>query len=409
MLFSSDVRRLESETVWEYDCGTKRSGLDVIDETVRTLDAPEDFPPIDAAIVPGDRVAVVLDPNVPEITDVLTGVLRTLSQSDIGGIDIVLWDEATEETIGAVRDAAGDHPVSVHTSQRRDELRYLGADDDADPVYLNRIVVDADFVLPVHAIRAWDVSMQRDLTGIFPSLVDSATKNRFLGAVETASKNTAVAKMATETRWLLGVQLVLTVTANAEGQAGEIVAGTPEAIAKRIAPVSRKPDGFPPDAALVVASLDGNAQQQTWANAVRAAEAASRYSGNGGTIVVWTEIDTPPEGRLSCLDEARVDTAESDLEVSNGVAGSHGGASGTDVFPAHDASQSWAVALRRVIAEHRVLFRTRLDPMTLEIMGVGAIESLSELEKLSKSFQTCGVLRAAQFAGSTHPAASIEF
>ena len=402
MQFSSDLRQLASTDVWEYDCLTKRRNLDVIDEVVGALNAPADFPPMDAAIVPGDRVAIALDPNIPQIENVLSGVFKTLSQSDISGIDIVFWEEASDEIIRRAKSVCDEHSVSVHRSDRREGLRYLAADDDADPVYLNRTIVDADFVLPVQSVRSLDGFFDRDLTGIFPSLADSAAQSRFFASRETVERKPAVVKMSRESRFLLGVQLVLTVTVNAEGSIGEIIAGTPEAIGKRVLPIRRQPDEFPPNADLVVASLDGDAQQQTWPNAVRAAEAACRYTQPEGTIVVWTDIDTLPHGSLQRIDGNSDRTLKENL-MDGGELIPGDALNSEDGFPKLDPQRVWADALSRVMSEHRVLIRTNLESADLESMGVGVIETASELAHLSESFATCGVLRAAQFAGSTHP------
>ncbi|TWT98652.1 lactate racemase domain-containing protein [Stieleria varia] len=405
MLFSSDVPNLASDAVWEYESGSDAELSDVIDEVVKSLNAPLDFPGIDAAIVPGDRVAIALDPNVPQIGEVVSGLLRALHQSDIGDVDIVLWDEATEQTVQEVRSVAGECAVIVHQSRRRGQLRYLGADGDAEPIYLNRAVIDADFVLPVHAIRADDVELKRDLTGIFPSLADSATVSRFLNADRGFDQPLAVGKMSAETRWLLGVQLVLGVTANAKGLVGNVFAGTPDAIGGQVTSRVNEPDSVPPKAELVVASLDGESRQQTWANAIRAAHAALRFVADGGTIVIWTDIEEPPTGRLTRVDsdmdesESAMQAEESDDDEDDTEA--------KDGFPPSHQNNAWARVLQRIMQEHRVLVRTRLDPTVLESMGVGVIQSPAELEKLSQSFPTCGVLRAAQFAGASYPGAAV--
>ena len=191
--------------------------------------------------------------------------------------------------------------------------------------------------------------------------------------------------IAREVPWLLGVQLVLTVTTNSDGQVGEIRAGTMEAIAKRISPTLRRPDPVPPPASLVVAALDGDAQQQTWENVARAAQAAMAYAEPDATIVVWSSLERSPCGALLTLDEEPKSMEDVETEA--------------DGLPTWDATGAMATRLQQVMTQHRVMLHSRLTRETVEPIGLGVIDSAQELANLSRGFASCGVLRAAQFAG----------
>lgn len=397
--FQAKQAGLASVEVWEYDAATKRTSRDVVGETVKTLMAPEDFPPIEAAIVPGDRVALAVDPNVPQVAEVVEGAIRMLKSTPAGPIDIVLWDEATRQTLDAIEQVAADHLVLIHQCDSREALCYLAADVDAEPIYLNRTLVDADFVLPIVAIRPSDLGDRRDLTGVFPAFSDSATRNRFDQKIQSGAASDSAMKsgntIAEEVPWLLGVQLMLGVTSNSNGLAGEVRAGTLDSIAKRMTPTLRRPDPVPPPAALVVATLDGDEQQQTWGNVVRAAEAAMLYSEPDATIAVWSSLSTPPSPGLQALDADALPGIDRDaIEQISGASVEDDG------LPAWDVGVSLASRLRNVMGQHRVMLHSRLAPDVVERMGMGAIESATELANLSRGFESCGVLRAAQFAGS---------
>ncbi|MCA9138526.1 MAG: hypothetical protein KDB00_17260 [Planctomycetales bacterium] len=394
---------LVSVQVWEYDAPTRRTSRDVAGETIQALSAPDDFPPIESAIVAGDRVALAVDPNVPNVDEVVRGAIRMIRSTPADQIEVVVWEEATSETLARIKVAAGDCPVISHQSDHRDSLCYLAADVDAEPIYLNRALVDADFVLPIVAVRPTNVSQRRDVTGVFPSLSDSATRTRFGDKVSAGvAANPAMKSgntIAEEVPWLLGIQLVVTVTANASGTAGEIRAGTIEAIAKRIIPTLRRPDPVPPPAALVIAALDGDEQQQTWENVVRAADAATAYAEPDATIVIWSSLSEPPAGALLALDSDfdgddfnddfadRPDERDTDRETDS------------DGLPTWNRFSELARVLKRVTENHRVLLHSRLDRETIEPIGIGVIESAAELANLSRNFESCGVLRAASFAG----------
>lgn len=391
--FDEVLAMLPDSGIWEYDSGAKRTPLNIASTLQRALSAPIDFPPIGAAIVPGDRVALAVDPNIPQLRDVLAGVIDVLSKTEAGAIDIVLWDEATDATLAAVTDEfTSVASVSRHRCDDRSALRYLGADEAGDAIYLNRVIVDADLALPIIAHRNMDPVCQHDLTGVYPALSDSATRYRHRLQMSRPEEEVSE-RNEDQVRWLLGVNVMVAVKANATGMAGEIIAGTPEAISKQQAPVRRATDNYPPSASLLITSLDGGRQQQTWQNAARAAVAACRFVQPGGTIALWTAIDSEPSGQLSSLDD--MGQQDVPLDPSQLTVDEEG------KFPRWQASDAIATSLARVCGEYRLLVHSELRPEAIEAIGIGCIDNASELAQLCSTFESCGVLRAAQFAGST--------
>ena len=388
VLFRELISSVAAEQIWEYQVALSAECRDVTKATIDALHNPADFPSLAAAIVPGDRVALAVDPSVPQLSAIIVGVTKAISQTDAGGIDVVLWDEATDELVQQLQrecDPAVD--ISVHLSDSRETLRYLAADEAADPIYLNRRLVDADFILPIMMLRPIDRLSGCDVTGIFPALSDSATRGRHRDARlaridENANRNPP------NLSWLLGVQLLLRVQASDSGNVGDLTAGAVEAMGRQTTSSTRLPDEFPPASPLVIASLDGDAQQQCWINAARAAEAASRFVTPGGTIVLWTEIARPPRGHLVGLSAPNVSEAEFVPSEQHPL-------------PPWDATVGPAQVLAQLGHEHRILLHSQVENELIEAMGIGTVETAEELNRLTRSFPACGVLRAAQFAGST--------
>lgn len=396
--FPETAGRFVGDRVWHYDDVSDRRLSDVAAATAAALDRPDDFPPLSRAIVPGDRVVLAIDPNVPEVASVVRGVLAAIGQTDAAGIDVVLWDEATDATVEAIRgEVAPQSRVVRHASADRRQLSYLAADEAADPIYLNRLLVDADFVLPIMTARYTDLQRPADRTGVYPWLADSAARARHRdgAADEVASR----AKMATETTWLLGVQMMVCVSPSIDGGASEVSAGTIEAMEKRwTREVPSDDDGetFPPPASLVIASLDGNDQQQTWANAARAAVAATRRAQPGATIVLWTDIDQPP--METSLAGGEDDPYGADFDDEDDVIPEAAAKSDDEEFPSWDASKSIWQTLAEVAEEYHVMVHARLEDTVIEQTGLGAIGDADGLRRLCESFDGVGVMRAAQFA-----------
>ncbi|QDT06470.1 hypothetical protein K227x_48800 [Rubripirellula lacrimiformis] len=423
--FSDTIDALTSNQVWRYASVPDGNHPDVAAATYAALQTPTDFPPLSAAVVAGDRVTLAVDPNVPQIGEVIRGVVRALSETDADGVDVVLWDEASDETIEAIRsEMVPTSRIVRHRSNDRRQLSYLAADESAEPIYLNRLLVDADFVLPIMAGRPSVPSRPRDLTGVYPWLADSAARTRYRDSPPSAAEENA--RMAAETTWLLGVQIMLCVSPSADGAVHQVTAGTIESVAKTLHQDEATEADFPPPAPLIVASLDGGPQQQTWANAARAARAAMDHVLPGGTIVLWTDITDLPSGAMSPdpaadddfddeddddppRDDDDRDRKELDNEDDEADPSTETDSDDDDPafpsstkamegdFPDWDPSVSVSRLLADITAEHRLLIHARLDDAMIESLGAGAIADRAGLGRLSSGFDGCGVIRAAQF------------
>ncbi len=351
---------------------------DVRAVTCEALLGPLDFPGLAESIVPGDHVVLAIDPNVPQIKQVVAGVIQAISQTEAGRIDVVLWDEVDDVTMETVtKEVSPSSKVIRHQGDRRRDVRYLAADESADPIYVNRLLVDADFVLPVVAAR-WEGKgdVAADPTGIYPLLVDSASRKRFGDPAATPVP-------AQQTAWLLGVQMHLCVVPQHEGGIGTIVAGTAVAIQSHLQSIfTPDAEDLVPDADLVLAVIDGDPTAHTWQNAARAAQAASRVAAEGATIVVWTQISDPIP--VVAVDElAPDDEGESD--------------DGDDDFPPWNSHEGIAARLAEIATHYRLMVHCDLDAETIEAAGWGAIENTEQLRRLSAGFGVGRVLRAAQF------------
>ncbi len=354
---------------------------------MEALSTPLDYPPLDAAIVPGDRVAIAIDPNVPQITEIVRGILKAVGGTDAGAIEFVLWDEANDETLQAVSDEVGDAAeVFRHCPSSRESLRYLAADESAAPVYVNRRLVDADFVLPVMSARPDDQRDSQDLAGVYPALADSSTRGRYSDAAADQEQHP---ESPPDIPWLLGVHLLLSVRSNDDGNAADIKAGTLTAIGDEIKTLNQQ-SSESGHASIVVASLDGDEQQQSWCNLARAVSAAAKAVEEGGTIVVWSDLSQPPQGALQRL--AEVDSLQpAPFEPTE-----------DDEFPPWDQELAIAKSIAKIASDHRLLIHSRLQRESLEALGLGVIETEDELQRLCESFESCAVVRAAQHAGGTN-------
>ncbi|PHQ31991.1 transcriptional regulator [Rhodopirellula bahusiensis] len=389
------------------------------------LQTPADFPTVVEAIVPGDHVALAVDPNVPRISDVLSGVLSLLGQANAGKVSVVLWNEADDALVSRLQETLDEvqsgqatlKPMKVevvrHEPHRRESLRYIVADENAEAVYLAKDLVDADFTLPILSARARDAINNIDPTGIFPLFADAATQHRY---------QTGVTTEPSEAAWLLGVQVMMLVSADAAGELGRLIAGTPDALRHELTNLyasgetadqeawdrdesetaSPTVSETVPTAEMVVAALDGDQTSQTWANLARAAIAAGRHVTPGGTIVIWSQVDTPPSPVwMRELGQPPIGIESSDTETESDDAESE--ENNTAALDQDTAFKSWdtetplAQQWNQLIADGHVLLHCQLDDDVIESLGMGVIHSVEELRTLGARLNGAGVLRAAHY------------
>src|SRR5258708_5630955 len=115
---------------------------DVRAMTLGAIEAPCEFPPLPRAVVPGDRVAIPLDPALPDLDEILGAVVETLRLAQVDSIAVVPTAPARTgppEGVGWL----------VHDPDDRARLAYLATTAEENRVYLNRLLTDADIVIPI--------------------------------------------------------------------------------------------------------------------------------------------------------------------------------------------------------------------------------------------------------------------
>ena len=378
------LTNLDSNSLLEVGTATKASLLN-----------PVDFPPVASAIVPGDEVALAIDPDLPDLTRVLTATISALKDSGAETIHLVLCAETSPDTMATLRQTFGaEAEIHHHTTVARSAFRYLGPDISGQPIYINRRLVDADFVLPIVTKRshiAVDTSIG-DITGIYPQFADSEARRRhYLRHRETSNTEEApdeesdldaMTGTAEEPAWLLGVQLVLQVTPSQTGNVAEIKCGSVESLRKASQINTVNPASFD----LVVATIDGDTTQQTWLNLVRAVEAASIYTVDGGTIVIWSDL-TEPVLDENASTEGKSDTLSSEVKPPS-----------DENFALWNETNVPFERLETITENYQVILRSKLPSSRIEEIGVGNIETVDELTRLAMAFSTRGLLRSAQYS-----------
>lgn len=199
---------------------------------VAALEDPADYPPLLRALVPGDRVVVPFDPDLPAADSVLGGLCEVLIRGGIEPGAITLLGRPGSGIDGLPDGVA----VVAHDPDDKPQLAYLATTSGGRRIYLNRLVVDADVVVPV-GLLAYDAFLgyRGPWQALFPGASDAEARRDLLRLGDDPAEvpspdrpNPALVESA-EVSWLLGSQFQVGIVPGATGLA-RVIAGLDEAV-----------------------------------------------------------------------------------------------------------------------------------------------------------------------------------
>jgi len=280
---------------------------DVAAELAHALDEPLDYPALSRCTTPGDRVVIAVAPGVPQSGLLVAETIRSLVAGGVQADGITVLRRAEDAAIGegdpaewlsgTLRDQIA---MAVHDPDDRDSIAYLAANDDGEPILLNRLLTDADVVLPIGCFGDWHTAGYHGIqTAIYPTYSDRAALGRFrslesAGSAQRATKH--LAKEADHVGWLLGAMFTIQVVPGPGDRVQHVLAGETGSVRRRGWKLHEAVwhGSVPGHASLVVASIEGGPRQQTWENVARALAAAARLVEPDGAIALCCELTEEP-------------------------------------------------------------------------------------------------------------------
>ncbi|HEX4413815.1 MAG TPA: lactate racemase domain-containing protein, partial [Lacipirellulaceae bacterium] len=240
---------------------------------VEALASPLDFPPLAAGIVPGDRVAIAIERDVPCLTGVLRGAIESMRQAGIEPTDIsvVLEDAETAELCRSVFGDETAPPLVVHSPADEKNLCLVGATKRGEPLLVNRTIFEADLVLPIGCAR---VGAKNVYDSLYPRFSDVAALEKYRSPAqrEMIANRTVKRSEVDEAGWMIGVQMTVQVVPGVGDKVAHVLAGEPQAVAQRSETLCREQWLLQSQqrVGLVVATVTGGTLAQTWVNVGRA-------------------------------------------------------------------------------------------------------------------------------------------
>jgi hypothetical protein len=352
------------------------------------LESPIEYPALRQAVVPGDRVVIALGIDVPEPAATLASIASVLTSVGIDDLVVLTPDPPCD---GIARALPAGVRLETHDPDDATALAYLATTRHGRRVYLNRMLTDADFVLPVGRLGfdpalgfagPWGV--------IHPGLGSAEIRRAFHASTSNPGPsiehpNHLLAE-SLEVCWLLGTHLQLGLLDGAEGLLAA-VAGAGDPFRRGASAAVESAWGFrAPERAEVVVVGIGETEGELGVEAIsRGLAAATRLVRRGGKIVLLSRASGPIGPSLQRVIDARDPTAAT------------AALKGREADPDFGAASRVAAA----VAWADVYLLSRLDPDVVEDVGMIPLDRPDEARRLTASADSCLVVSHADRVGAS--------
>ncbi|HEX6987671.1 MAG TPA: lactate racemase domain-containing protein, partial [Planctomycetaceae bacterium] len=219
---------------------------DLTDRLRSALDAPLDFPPLEQAVIPDDRVVLVLDRDVPEAAAIVAAIWRRLSDRgvDPGRVTILQPADPAAGTPADPREALPpgvrekiEWHVHEATPEEEGGFHYLATTAAGERVYLSGTLLDADVVVSVGRIGFDPLLGYRGTNSVFyPGLSTAEAVKRAQGQGHTElgpDDERPLRQMVDEVGWLLGTPFTVQAVPAAGGGASDVLAGSIDSVFRK--------------------------------------------------------------------------------------------------------------------------------------------------------------------------------
>lgn len=280
------------------------------------LAEPLEYPPLARCVTPSDRIVLALEEGVPQVTQIVDTTIAYLLRAgiDLDGITILQTQADVEAGINHARQhwpaewQARIH-VLTHDASDPNQLAYLATTDAGETVFLNRVLIDADVVLPIGSLRRESTEYHGIHGSLYPtfSTQKAILRYRSPDSLQPHSKQKQVLdREVNEVAWLLGVMFTVQVVPAGGDLVLHLLAGQPPVVRAQGRQLYRDAwtDHVPRHANLVVAAIEGGSLQQTWQNFGRALAAAIPLVEEDGAIAVCCDLASKPGLGIQCLADA---------------------------------------------------------------------------------------------------------
>lgn len=338
--------------------------------------------------VEGDEVVLAVADGLPCMEQIVEGMVESLidAGTDPDNVTVLLSENYRSQLDGLrLRSAEPVHWV-CHNPDQEEEMSYLATTDEGRSIFLNRLLTNADLVIPLGCFRTGAVYDHFGVhTPVFPTFTNRETMAEF-GKVKSADSRGRHHKRhiseANRIGWLLGIAFSIQVIPGRAGQIVEVIAGEVDQVRHEALRSYRQTwhHQIPGQASLVISIMDDQSEVTDWSELVQAIADMMILVEPDGAIVILTNFAAEPGPALHALinaqdpDETLQAIRDSKLE---------------------DAATT--LRLAELIQNRKIYLMSGLDEQTVEDLRMTPIASENEIVRLSKRFPSALVLEGVPF------------
>jgi hypothetical protein len=349
---------------------------------------PLEFPDLGLAILDDDHVAIAVEAGVPRAPDIVAELIAWLKERDLSPEQITVVLSAREpralETMQQALAGVEGVRIAQHAPSNMEQLEYIAAAETADAIYIQRDLVEASVVIPIYCIRHEDALNASDLYAMSPAFADAKTQQRWhLAWLEDNQHHRQQhSKLSREAGWLMGIQFAMAIVPAADGQIARLIGGDPEKVFQAALKVLQQ-DPYEAESAgkhdLVIATIDGGREQQTWMNVARAVVRADALLAPAGRVVVCCDVQEITAG----IAQLASDEPDEDLQ--------------RQLLDGEDEDAFAAAVLRSVQARRSVYLLAPIDASQVEGLGMAYLSGSQDIERLAASSRSVVVIHTSQY------------
>ena len=362
--------------------------VDVAAAFESAMDQPLLYPPLNQSVFPGDDVAIVLQSDLPQSLTVLECLLQELYKLKIEpadivvvitartaaqlGIDSKIYESEKEHLAEGIQPGTfsfdfGKEAINfqVHDAENPAGHSYLAANADALPVHVNRLLVDADVVLPVGWPTAGAADQQTDC--IYPDFSNETTLARFQKGESAFLSRWTEIELANDT---LGSFFTIQIVCGPGDSIHGVIAGSRGETIKIAREKTNNLWAFhwdQGDVEMTVATIESDTDDQNWDDFANALITASRVTSSDGPIVIWSDISVRASKQVRA---ALMSQFEDEISTKLSKTMQH---------------------VAAIVNERPVFLKCGLTQNGVEQLGLGYIQNAEEVVRISQS-QESGLL-----------------
>jgi len=383
----------------------QQPNVDVAAALESALAEPLLYPPLKQSVFPGDDIAIVLQSDLPQSRLALESLLGQLYGLEIEPADIVVVITAKtasqlgipEKVIESEKEhlAQGVQPgtfvhdfgkesinFQVHDVENEAGHSYLAANAEALPVHVNRLLVDADVVLPIGWPTAGEADQQTDC--IYPDFSNESTLARFRKRKSPFLSRWNEIQLANDT---LGAFFTIQLVCGPGDAIHGLIAGSRNEVVKLAREKTNQLWAFQwdqDDVEMTVATIESEADDQNWDDFANALITASRVTSSDGPIVIWSEISVAASRGIRA---ALMSQFEDEISTKLNKTMQH---------------------VAAIVNERPVYLRCGLAQNAVEELGLGFVRDAGEIVRISESRKSGLLIRDAHKCQTRSTAAELK-